>query len=292
MNLSDIIQQATKRLETLFDLYLIKSTYPAPDLQTALAYSACNGGKRIRPLLVYLSGYALHAAWEELDGAACAIELMHVYSLIHDDLPAMDNADLRRGKPSCHKAYNEATAILAGDALQSLAFEVLAIHPSQLTTEQRLAMVTLLSQASGIKGMAGGQALDLQGTTSLAELTHMYHLKTGALLNASVQLGAVAAHVTDPTIVPALQLFAKNIGLAFQIQDDVLDIEASTQTLGKPQGKDLSNHKITYPTLLGIDESRRQVYALVMEAVDAILFLKEPGRFLIEFATSLLHRKK
>src|SRR5437899_2832756 len=218
MTLSDIASHAHTRLETLFNLYLIKNPAPATTLRKAMAYAVLNGGKRIRPLLAYLTGRTFECSWENLDAPACAIELIHVYSLIHDDLPAMDNSDLRRGKPSCHKAFDDATAILAGDALQPLAFEVLSKHPAALTPQQRLDMIDVLSKASGMHGMAAGQMLDIEKMTSLDSLTNMYQLKTGALLSTATHLGAIAAGVSDPAIFESLLTFAKKMGLAYQIQ--------------------------------------------------------------------------
>ncbi|MEO8402337.1 MAG: farnesyl diphosphate synthase [Gammaproteobacteria bacterium] len=291
MILKDFIQTAQTRLDTIFKSYLVQPKQPAIQLQDTITYAAFNGGKHIRPSLVYLTGRALQASWENLDSSACAIELIHIYSLIHDDLPSMDNADLRRGKPACHKAFGEAMAILAGDALQPLAFEIIATHPDNLTPEQRLNIITILSRASGAEGMAAGQALDLLGTSSLDSLTRMYQLKTGALLNASVQAGAISANMQDQATLLSLKIFAENLGLAFQIQDDLLDIEGTPQTTGKPQGIDAANQKITFPALIGVEESRRKVQDLTSTALNAITCLGQSGQLLNEFATLLLTRK-
>ena len=288
MNLAQFNDVASSRLTTLFTQYVSASSHPAIILTEAMSYSLTNGGKRIRPLLVYLTGHVFDTPWENLDGAAAAIEMIHAYSLIHDDLPAMDNADVRRGKPACHKAFNEATAILAGDALQPLAFEILATHPSPLTSEQRVKMIKTLAHASGAAGMAGGQSLDLAGVSTLESLTQMYRLKTGALLSASVTLGMVAANVSHPP----LEEFIECIGLAFQIQDDLLDIEGTLETTGKPQGTDAINQKITYPTLAGIQASRDKVCELFERAMDSIEFLGEKSILLKELACLLLQRKK
>ena len=292
MKLDEFILTAQTRLNQLFQIYLHDVEHPAAELQKAISYAVLSGGKHIRPLFVYLTGHALNAPWENLDAPACAIELIHVYSLIHDDLPAMDNSDLRRGKPTCHKAFNEAIAILAGDALQPLAFEIITQHPASLSPEQRVNMIYTLSYASGIRGMAAGQALDLQGIHSLTGLTQMYQLKTSTLLAASIKLAAIAANNKDPETHNALQRFAECIGLAFQIQDDLLDIEGSTQHIGKPQGLDQANQKITYPSFIGIEESRQQIKTLFTTALQSIACLKERGKLLEEFAYSLLHRKK
>lgn len=292
MTLKEFITQAQSRLELSFKQYIIENLSPAITLHKAITYATLNGGKRIRPLLVYLIGRTFDSTWENLDPPACAIELIHVYSLIHDDLPAMDNSDLRRGNPSCHKAFTEATAILAGDALQPLAFDILTQHSASLTSQQRLDMIKILSKASGLHGMAAGQMLDIEGITSLDSLTHMYQLKTGALLSAAVQLGAISAGISDPMIFDSLHTFSENIGLAFQIQDDLLDIVGTSDTLGKPQGIDQTNQKITYPSLLGIEESRQKIQVLYDTALDSLNFLGERSKLLCEFATLLLQRNK
>lgn len=292
MKLDSLFTLCHERIEKLFRTYLIEPNYPDRQLQQAMIYSIQNGGKRIRPLYVFAVGTLFDAPYENLDAAATAIELIHTYSLIHDDLPAMDNSDLRRGKPSCHKAYNEAAAILAGDALQPLAFEILAEHPSSLTEEERLKMIKVLSHASGVNGMATGQALDLAGVNSLETLDQMYQLKTGALLEASVQLGVIASKVRDAAIAEALKKHIHCIGLAFQIQDDLLDIQGDAKTTGKPQGIDASNQKITYPALLGIEQTKEKISILFERALSAIEFLGNNAEILRELAYYLLHRKK
>jgi len=253
--------------------YLNEIPHPAPKLQEAMAYALMNGGKRVRPLLVYATGQIFEAPLENLDLAAIAVELIHSYSLIHDDLPAMDNADWRRGKLSCHKVYGEDLAILAGDALQALAFEVLASYPATLPAESRLEMVQILSKASGPLGMVGGQTLDILNIaqTQLVEkdLIQLYQLKTGALLQASIHLGALAASLEDPEHEAALGAYAKNISLAFQIQDDILDIEGQSEQTGKPTGLDLG--KLTYPALLGLDQAKQKLSTLTQEAFQALI---------------------
>jgi len=292
LSIQELLTQSQERIEKLFNYYLKKTTSPANELKEAMYYAVSNGGKRVRPLLVYATGYYLNAKWENLDIPACAVEMIHSYSLIHDDLPAMDNADLRRGKPACHKAYNEAVAILAGDALQPLAFEIIASHPASLNNEQRLAMINQLCHASGLNGMAAGQALDITGVQSLQNLTQMYALKTGALLNTSVKLGMIAANLTETRTAHALEKFADTIGLAFQIQDDLLDIESDVDIMGKPKGIDLTNNKTTYPSLMGIDETRHTIQALFEGALEAIEPLGEKADLLRELAYFLLQRKK
>ena len=235
-------------------------------LHEAMRY-ACDGGKRLRALLVYAAGEALGVPVEKLDAPACAVELIHAYSLVHDDLPAMDDDDLRRGRPTVHKAYDEATGILVGDGLQTLAFTVLADEAS-LGTAQRLRMVSILARASGSLGMVGGQAVDIASEgrrISLAELQSLHARKTGALILASLQMAAAAADAAAEA-EQALETYGRHIGLAFQIQDDVLDETASTETLGKTAGKDLTQHKSTYPSLLGLDGARERASSLFEEA--------------------------
>jgi farnesyl diphosphate synthase len=287
-SLDYFIKLSSERTERLFEK-TIKSSAPA--LQEAMRYAVLNGGKRLRPLLVYITGGTLGASLENLDAAACAIELIHAYSLIHDDLPAMDNADFRRGKPSCHKAYGEATAILAGDALQPLAFELIATHPCTLTAEQRLQMIALLSKASGGEGMAAGQALDLSiPMTSLESLNRMYQLKTGALLVASIELGFLSAGTSHEKIRQSLVRYAECIGLAFQLQDDLLDVEGSLASTGKPAHLDATNQKITYPTLIGIEKTRQTIQTLLADALRSLTCLGEKGYLFHELADFLLQR--
>jgi farnesyl diphosphate synthase len=277
--LENLFEQCHNRLENMFQTYLNQPHYPSKELQEAMGYAVQNGGKRIRPSLVYIIGHLFDVPLENLDPAACAIEFIHAYSLIHDDLPAMDNSDLRRGKPSCHKAYSEATAILAGDALQPLAFEIIAIHPCTLTTQQRLNTIHILSKAAGVAGMAAGQTLD------------MYRLKTGALLVASVKAGIIASAVQDDHTSSALERYISNIGLAFQIQDDLLDVLGSEMT-GKPQHIDNTNKKITYPKLIGIEKTQEKVQQLFSSALQAIEFLGNNAEILRELAYYLLKRNK
>ncbi len=291
--LTNLISTYQTRVEKCFMHYLEKMTTPAPILCEAMRYGVLNGGKRIRPLLVYATGLALGATLEDLDAAACAVELIHSYSLIHDDLPAMDNADLRRGKPACHKKYGEAMAILAGDALQALAFEIIVTHPASLTPTQRLETMRILGKTSGPSGMAGGQALDItimNNRITLSELLHLYSLKTGALLQASVKLGVIAANIVDSQTQAALENYAENLGLAFQIHDDLLDMEGTTATLGKPQGIDSINNKTTYPVLCGIEKTKEKIHALTNEALAAIDILDTQGNILKEVAHYLLQR--
>ena len=287
--LSDLIKQCELRIARLFDFYLQKNTSPAPELQRAMYYAVSNGGKHLRPLLVYATGYIFDAPVENLDIPACAVELIHSYSLIHDDLPAMDNADLRRGKPACHKAFTEAIAILAGDALQPLAYEIIANHPGSLSATQRLAMISLLSHASGLDGMAAGQTLDIIGTHTLPALEQMYALKTGALFKTSIQLGMLAANTQEHFVLDA---FADAIGLAFQIQDDLLDFENNSIITGKPIGLDSTNNKITYPSLVGIEKSHKKVQELLQNAMQTLDLLGDKADLLRLLTQSILKRKK
>lgn len=252
---------------------------PAVDLEptrlhAAMRYSVLNGGKRVRPILLFCSARAVGLNEAQVEAAACAIELVHAYSLVHDDLPAMDDDDLRRGRPTCHKAYDEATALLVGDALQSLAFQLLADDPALPAAPAiRLQLIELLADASGTRGMAGGQALDLavQGRRPpVAEIEAMYARKTGALIRASVLMAAVCAPQLAPHLRTALAAFAGPIGLAFQIQDDLLDVLGDTATLGKPTGADHARGKPTYPALLGLAASQQRVRLLHTEAVEAL----------------------
>jgi len=247
------------------------------------------GGKRLRPLLVYMAGQALGATNDALDAPAAAIELIHAYSLIHDDLPAMDDDDLRRGQPTVHKAFDEASAILAGDALQALAFEVLAsnAHP-------RLGhLVHTLASASGRDGMVAGQALDLDavgGHPDVDALAHMHAHKTGALIVAAVRLGGlVAVEDTDPRLT-ALTRYARAIGLAFQIHDDILDVTGDTVTLGKTSGADAARAKPTYPSLLGLEGAQRKAHSLIDEAIAALAPLGERAAPLADLAHYMIER--
>ncbi len=243
-------------------------------LHDAMRYSVLGGGKRVRPALVFATARTLGLTEDEVEAAACAIELVHVYSLVHDDLPAMDNDDLRRGRPTCHKAYDEATAILVGDGLQPLAFELLAVDPAlPASPEIRLRLIALLAEASGSLGMAGGQAIDLevQGKRlDIAAVQDMHSRKTGALIRAAVAMAAACVPTLEPRLHAGLRSFAAAIGLAFQIQDDLLDVLGDSSTLGKATGADRERAKPTYPAVLGIPASQAQVSRLHAEALDAL----------------------
>ncbi|MFK7892824.1 MAG: (2E,6E)-farnesyl diphosphate synthase [Granulosicoccus sp.] len=229
-------------------------------LPLAMRYAVTNGGKRVRPVLAYATGKALGLSLDRLDTPACALEMMHAYSLVHDDLPAMDNDDLRRGKPTCHKAFDEATAILAGDSLQALAFTLLATNPDPiLSAEAKLRMIEQLGSASGADGMAAGQAIDLEAvgrTLTLEELENMHRHKTGALIKASVLLPVMMTEPVEHAVLDKLGAYAGAVGLSFQIVDDILDVVSDTETLGKTQGADIALNKPTYPSLLGLHGAR------------------------------------
>lgn len=263
-----------ERVEAVLSAALPAAEAEPQRLHAAMRYAALGEGKRIRPLLVYAAGHAVGVAPEALDAPAAAVELIHAYSLVHDDLPAMDNDDLRRGRPTCHKAFDEATAILVGDALQVLAFATLASGPGlPADTGIRLELVRLLAAASGTAGMAGGQALDLMAVgrqLSLAEIEEMHARKTGALIHASVMMAAACAREVSPAITRALDDFARAIGLAFQIQDDLLDIEGDVAQLGKSTGADRARNKPTYPSCVGVEAARRRMHELHAHALAAL----------------------
>ena len=265
-----------KRVDAALDKYLPSDDPPEHNLAEAIRYSVVGGGKRIRPAMVYAAGEAMGVSTGLLDIPACAVEMIHAYSLIHDDLPAMDDDDLRRGRPTCHKAFDEATAILAGDALQALAYEILAKDDhKELTPEHRIDMLSLLTEASGAHGMAGGQAVDLASVgkqLDLAQLEHMHQLKTGALIRASILLGGMCKQDISKDEMKILSDYALCIGLSFQIQDDILDVVSDTETLGKPQGSDEEQEKPTFPAIIGLEKSRQ----LAMEQHELALKHLEP----------------
>jgi geranylgeranyl pyrophosphate synthase len=282
-----------QRIESVLARSLEIDGAATPRLIEAMRYSTLAGGKRVRPVLVYATGEALGAPLEILDAPAAAVELIHVYSLVHDDLPAMDNDDLRRGRPTCHRAYDEATAILVGDALQARAFEVLANSPASIAATARIEMLRLLADAIGTRGMAGGQAIDLEAvkqTLDEAALERMHRQKTGALIQASVLLGASAAGVSNAAHRAALAEFGAEIGLAFQIQDDILDVEGTTNALGKRAGADADRVKPTYPSVLGLVAARAAALQRRDRALAALAPLGPRFAPLGEFAEFLVSR--
>ena len=261
-------------------------------LHQAMRYASLGGGKRVRPLLAFAAGELGGATPEKLEIAASAVELIHAYSLVHDDLPCMDNDVLRRGRPTCHVEYDEATALLVGDSLQSLAFELLT-RPEFDNTRGQLEMVRLLAHASGSCGMAGGQAIDLESVGKMLnqpELELMHALKTGALIRSAVMLGALCGNPLDEAAMTALDRFAKRAGLLFQVVDDILDCTASTATLGKTAGKDAAADKPTYVSLLGLEPAREFAADLRTEALAALSTFGERGRRLTELTDFITHR--
>ena len=283
-------------VESALDLWLPDAVLPPKSLHEAMRYSVLAEGKRIRPILLYATGQAFGVELTSLDGPACSVEIIHAYSLIHDDLPSMDNDDLRRGRPTCHKAFGEATAILAGDALQTLAFQILATDPNiKISDSQRLEMIRTLALASGSKGMAGGQAIDLAAVgkkLDITELENMHTHKTGALIKASVQIGALSTKNTNETLFTAISDYAKYIGIAFQVKDDILDIESDTSTLGKPQGSDVSMNKPTYPDLLGLDGAKEMASKLHHKAIKCLDVFDEKAKMLRQIADYIINRSK
>ncbi|MEM7402114.1 MAG: polyprenyl synthetase family protein [Pseudomonadota bacterium] len=270
-SVDELINQYATRVNHQLDLHLPEEANTPETLHTAMRYSILGGGKRIRPALVYATGEALSCNLSDLDCAACAVELMHCYSLIHDDLPAMDDDDLRRGRPTCHKAFDEATAILAGDAIQALAFSILA--NAKIEDTKQVKMIHLLSKASGSLGMAGGQAIDLASVNKQLdenEIINMHTLKTAALIQASVLMAVAGSSMNNPETFAHFAHFSEKVGLAFQIRDDILDIQADTETLGKPQGSDAAQNKPTYPSIAGIEQAEATANNLLQQALDEI----------------------
>lgn len=283
------------RVEHSLDRWL-PATHTLPSrLHEAMRYATTNGGKYIRPMLVYAAGAAIGVETEMLDGPAIAVELIHAYSLVHDDLPAMDDDDLRRGRAACHIRFDEATALLAGDALQSLPFYILS-HDNAMCPDpgQRLRMIKTLALACGSRGMAGGQAIDLASVgkqLNLAELENMHIHKTGALIRASVGLGALSSTNINDTTLEHLDHYAKCVGLAFQIRDDILDVEGNTETLGKPQGSDVALNKPTYPSVMGMKESERMCQELRDDALATLQEMDERADALRWLADFMVERK-
>jgi farnesyl diphosphate synthase len=287
-------RDAQSRIETALER-LLPAEHLAPQrLHAAMRYVTLGGGKRVRPMLAFAAGEAVGADPDRVAQAACAVELIHVYSLTHDDLPCMDDDDLRRGKPTCHVAFDEATAMLVGDALQSLAFEVLAGPEVCPAPAAQIEMLRLLARASGSRGMAGGQAVDLDSTgrsLDLAELEFMHIHKTGALIQAAVLLGALAAGPLAAEPRSRLERYARCVGLAFQVMDDVLDAETDTATLGKTAGKDAAQGKATYLTLMSGREARLYAAELVAEAETALAPFGASGRRLSQIARFIVDRR-
>jgi geranylgeranyl pyrophosphate synthase len=286
MIFSEFLHHSQQRVNNELERILPPDTLLPKRLHAAMRYATLNGGKRIRPALVYATGELLEAPTEMFNRAACAIELIHSYSLVHDDLPAMDNDTLRRGKPTCHIAFDEATAILVGDALQSLAFQCLA--------QTNLAMVNELALAAGSLGMVGGQQIDIENVGNkldLSQLKQMHEYKTGALIVAAVRLGALASPQVTAEQLTALTTYANCIGLAFQVHDDILDAESTTEKLGKTAGSDAAHDKPTYTQLLGVEKAKVYEHELYEEAVDAVSVFESAGNQLPAIAEYAIRRE-
>lgn len=296
MTFEDQLNAYQVRAERALEHWLPAAVHEPVRLHEAMRYAVLGPGKRVRPVLVYATGAALQADPGHLDSSAAAVEFIHAYSLVHDDLPAMDNDDLRRGRPTCHRAYDEATAILAGDALQALAFFALASDPVlPVAPGRRLSMITLLAEASGSLGMAGGQAIDLAAVgrrLTLHQLETMHLHKTGALIRASVRLGFMAASGIDDTAEQALDNYARCIGLAFQVHDDILDVEGATEVIGKPQGSDVDRDKPTYPNILGMVEAKATEHRLCDEAIANLDGFGASAESLRQLATYIVRRDR
>ncbi len=279
-----LLDEYQQRVNQALDHWLPAEAVNPVELHKAMRYSVLAPGKRVRPALVYATASALGLDLQRVDGAAAAVEMIHAYSLIHDDLPAMDDDDLRRGRPTCHVAFNEATAILAGDALQALAFYVIS-HDAQMTENAaaRLQMIEKLSLFSGSRGMAGGQAIDLAAVgkpLNIAELETMHIHKTGALIRTCIQFAALSAEGLSEDKFRALDSYAKAIGLSFQVQDDILDVTGDTETLGKPQGSDMQRNKPTFPSIIGLQASREKTDELHQKALQSLSIFGEEADIL------------
>jgi farnesyl diphosphate synthase len=278
------------RIEEVLDEALPPDSQEPHKLHSAMRYSALGGGKRVRALLCYAAAELCSTEIETADAAAAAVELTHAYSLVHDDMPCMDDDDLRRGKPSCHKQYDDATALLVGDALQSLAFDVLSTPQLCANANQQISMLNILAKATGSTGMAGGQAIDLSSVgkaLTQQELEDMHQLKTGALIQAAALMGAANGTFEQ---ISAVHVYAENIGLAFQVIDDILDTEADTATLGKTAGKDANSNKPTYVTILGLDVAKRLAKQLHETAITALAPFGDQALRLRELASFITQR--
>jgi farnesyl diphosphate synthase len=295
MSLSTIQQALQIRIDRKLAYFIEQQTQTADELIDAMKYGVFGGGKRIRPLLLSIVGTMLGADEDDLDVASMSVECIHAYSLIHDDLPAMDNDALRRGKPTSHIKYGEATAILAGDALQTLAFEIILNHPlSEKNGLKRIDMAKVIAKASGVNGMCAGQSIDLIATgngISLAQLTQLHQFKTGALLSACVSLATILAPKISDEHTKLLQTYASSIGLAFQVQDDILDVVSDSETLGKPQGSDTALDKNTFVSHLGLEGSQQFLQQLHSEALQAITSLPYNTEQLKAFTDYLVSRR-
>lgn len=285
--------QSRTRIEQVLRQQLEALPQRAPRLREAMLYACLQGGKRVRPTLVYAAARALGGSLERADIPACAVELTHCYSLVHDDLPSMDDDALRRGKPTVHIAFDEATAILAGDALQGMAFRLLSEPSFAIEAETRVKMIHLLSSAAGFEGMVSGQSIDFDAvgkTLDVTQLQTMHSLKTGALITASVLMGALSSERASPSQLISLREYAECVGLAFQVQDDILDVTSDTATLGKTQGADQALNKPTYVSLLGLAGAQAKAQALCDEALAALLGFDERAEALRGIARYIVAR--
>ncbi|HEX7683648.1 MAG TPA: farnesyl diphosphate synthase [Trinickia sp.] len=292
MTFEEWMRAVLARVETALERYLPESAQAPARLHEAMRYAVLGGGKRVRPLLVHAAGELTGARPEALEAASAALEMIHVYSLVHDDMPCMDDDALRRGKPTVHVQYDEATALLVGDALQSQAFVALT-DEAALDARTQAALVRELAFASGSLGMAGGQAIDLASvglTLTRPQLETMHRMKTGALLRASVRMGALAGAAPDEAALKALDAYAAAVGLAFQVVDDILDVTTDSATLGKTAGKDAKDGKPTYVSIIGLDASRALAAQLRRDAHDALAPFGEPARRLAELADLVVNR--
>ena len=290
--LDQLLHSYTQQVDAQLELIIPQAAGPASKLYKAMRYSVFNGGKRVRPALCFAAADAIGASNSNTAKVAAAVEMIHAYSLIHDDLPAMDDDDLRRGVPTCHIKFDEATAILAGDGLQSLAFKQLT-ELADLPASINLKLIAILSDLAGCNGMVSGQAVDLASTgkqLSADELDYMHNHKTGALIEASVVMGALATNQATDTQIEALKQYARAIGLAFQIQDDILDVESSTEQLGKSQGSDSANDKATYTSILGIEKARSEAERLYQTSIDALSIFSNNADSLRALAKFIVHR--
>lgn len=295
LSFSSFLQYCQQRVNQALDEMLPKSTTDTTDqLFSAMRYSVLNGGKRIRPVLTYAAAEAVGEINRDTDLVASAVELIHAYSLIHDDLPAMDDDDLRRGKPTCHIAYGEATAILAGDALQSMAFQQLT-ELDQISEGIALKLIACLASAAGTHGMVYGQAIDIAAVDqqlTLNQLEQMHHKKTGAMIEASITMGAMATGKASHEQLEALTAYGEAIGLAFQVQDDILDVIGDTQVLGKQQGADEALNKPTYTALLGLDGAREKAAQLHLKAVESLAIFDRSADQLRAMADYIVNRDR
>lgn len=292
---ASLIEVYQRRADQSLEHWLPSASVNPMRLHQAMRYAVLAPGKRVRPILVYATAKALGLELKRVDGAAAAVEIIHAYSLIHDDLPAMDDDDLRRGRPTCHREFDEATAILAGDALQALAFYIISHDPDMIDdASARMKMIENLSLFSGSRGMAGGQAIDLASvgkTLDITELETMHIHKTGALIRTCIQLAALSTPDLDEDLFRALDSYAKCIGLSFQVQDDILDVIGDTATLGKPQGSDSALNKPTFPSIIGLEASREKALELHQKALQTITIFGEEASILRYISAWFVERK-